>query len=368
MRQFSRNTFLIIFSVIILIAPGAAQNLIVNPDFEVPRKENVHSDYWNSVSQTVPDSWFSHRTVDYYRDLRSNNCDSFQSYSGASCVGLGYDTIRYATRAHAGSEYVQGTLTEKLIPGKLYYLSFHVRISPHSLQSTESISAYFSTERVILKPEELELNNKGQITGNRKINHVLDVEPQVTFRIDELKPGAEGWSLVRGAFVATGGEQFLTVGFYANDTALSSVENPIPCDIGVDFRGFYCYLDAFYLGEQAGELTPISMDKLMRTDSVVCNVYFEAGSSVLSDESKKQLDSFLISLEKFPDAVIHISGYADSSGDKEENFVLSEMRAEAVRLYLHSKTPHRAIEVVAKGASLCDKPARCRKVNCRMIQ
>ncbi len=63
-------------------------------------------------------------------------------------------------------------------------------------------------------------------------------------------------------------------------------------------------------------------------------VQFESGGSILTAESKFQLDDLSAILTKYPSLRIEVSGHTDNTGDPAANKVLSQQRADVVKTYL----------------------------------
>lgn len=61
-------------------------------------------------------------------------------------------------------------------------------------------------------------------------------------------------------------------------------------------------------------------------------VYFEPGSTTLTDESYLQLRNVASILKTFPNSVVKLGGYTDSTGNPLKNFQLSETRAQTAML------------------------------------
>jgi outer membrane protein OmpA-like peptidoglycan-associated protein len=70
---------------------------------------------------------------------------------------------------------------------------------------------------------------------------------------------------------------------------------------------------------------------------VLENIVFDYGKSVLKPESFPELILVSNFLNEHPNFHVEISGHTDSVGDDQENFKLSEARAEAVVKYIHEK-------------------------------
>jgi len=67
------------------------------------------------------------------------------------------------------------------------------------------------------------------------------------------------------------------------------------------------------------------------------NIYFETGKSNLLDSSFTELNTLFNILKSKPKMIIQISGYTDNVGKAQDNIVLSEARAKAVKKYLSDK-------------------------------
>ncbi|MFO7659361.1 MAG: OmpA family protein [Candidatus Cloacimonadaceae bacterium] len=66
-------------------------------------------------------------------------------------------------------------------------------------------------------------------------------------------------------------------------------------------------------------------------------VHFKSGSSSIEKESYDTLDEMVETLKYYPEMIVEIQGYTDSTGSLEINRKLSQARAEAVREYLINK-------------------------------
>jgi outer membrane protein OmpA-like peptidoglycan-associated protein len=77
-------------------------------------------------------------------------------------------------------------------------------------------------------------------------------------------------------------------------------------------------------------------------------VYFATGSAVIGADGQQELRWFVRQMQPYPQAVIDVQGFADSTGSESGNVGLSEQRATAVAAYLESQgiAPSR---IVARG-------------------
>lgn len=101
-------------------------------------------------------------------------------------------------------------------------------------------------------------------------------------------------------------------------------------------------------------------------------VYFKVGSSVLSDDAKKDLDDLAKKALAEKGYLIEIAGYADSTGNLNRNQVLSDARANSVIRYLEQDgniPVHRILSAAAMGIShevADNKTTAGRKLNRRV--
>jgi len=70
------------------------------------------------------------------------------------------------------------------------------------------------------------------------------------------------------------------------------------------------------------------------TQIVLANVKFESGQSYLNAKARSALDKVAIALQRMPDSLFRIAAYTDNAGYYQNNQLLSENRASAVRHYL----------------------------------
>ena len=66
-------------------------------------------------------------------------------------------------------------------------------------------------------------------------------------------------------------------------------------------------------------------------------VYFDVNNAVIKDEGYRELDWFVQQMQLYPQAIIQVQGFADSTGAESLNQKLSEQRATSVAQYLSAK-------------------------------
>jgi OOP family OmpA-OmpF porin len=185
-----------------------AQNLVPNPSFE---------DY-DSCPQGTSDfsvkDWVNPTTAtpDYY-----NVCSSFEvgipsnffgyqsAKSGSAYIGI--HTSNLGNFDSDYREYVQCKLIKPLEVYKTYRISFYVSLSDSSLKACDNIGAYLSKTPVSLA-DNLNLNFNPQIVSERNVPF----------------SNKEEWIEISGVFIATGGEQYITIGIFSNNINTSSLD------------------------------------------------------------------------------------------------------------------------------------------------
>lgn len=85
-------------------------------------------------------------------------------------------------------------------------------------------------------------------------------------------------------------------------------------------------------------------------------VYFEVGSARLNEDGQRELRWFVDKMQPYPQAVILVQGFADTTGSEAANRTLSEDRAQAVAATLAAQGVDRS-RLTIQGYGT-DSPAR----------
>jgi gliding motility-associated-like protein len=212
---------------IFLGAQLSAQNLVPNPGMEnytqCPSSDGV-------VYYAAP--WISPTTgsTDLFHSCAGTNCGLSFPYV---CVPTNWtgEQMPHSGEGYAGffvtwdgaqdyREYVQAPLTEPLVAGNVYTVSFYVSLADDGQRATSNIGAHLSTNA---------------ISGSDYFP-LTCCSPQV--EATSVIVDKEGWTLISGCFTAAGGEQYITIGnfdLYANSTF-------VPVAGGGTLHSYY-YLD-----------------------------------------------------------------------------------------------------------------------------
>jgi len=237
------KTLYILFLLLIISIGGSnAQNLVYNGDFEIfdtcpanyssPGNLEIEhclgwtaptmgtSDYFNACNSTtvsVPNNYFGYQ----------------QPYSGDGYAGFFpfWDFLPCEYR-----EYIQTKLTQPLKAGIKYRMAFYVSLSfPQA--AVEKIGGLFTTNKI-----------------SRVDDCPIFASPQVVnqngFLTDSL-----GWMKIEGEFIADGGEEFLTIGYFEDTTNSNDLVLPIlPDSITFGYFNPYYFIDGVELIEVGFEV------------------------------------------------------------------------------------------------------------------
>ncbi len=312
-----------------------SQNLVPNPGFEelircphsfsTDRKDFVVPG-WNSPTRGTPDlfhacSWGEADVP--YNWAGSSNAHSGKGYAGIYVWSQRDDDTHYR-------EYVQCELAEPLQAGSRYRIEFYYKLSSHSV---------FAVNRI------------GFLLSNTKINHnhdqVIREPASHTFGNDSVHFAAGGdWEHVLAEIAARGGERYLVLGNFLDNTSTRS--RRLPHRIGKNSmltHSAYFYIDDVSVTPvepepTAKEVTVTEFNEQtieLNRVYILKNIQFEFDSHVLMRSSFVELDKVVSYLFEHGDILVHLSGHTDFIGSDEYNLKLSRDRARSVADYLASK-------------------------------
>jgi hypothetical protein len=187
------------------VANAFAQvNLVPNPSFE-----NYTACPNNASQITYASPWFqpSTGTPDYF-----NSCANPASTVSIPVNALGHQ-YAHSGNAYSGiivfaqdyREYIEVPLTNTLVAGTKYYISFYVSLSDTCAKST-------STLGLLLTSFLLTANNYYPLPGTPQINNPSNVFFNYT-----------NWTMVSGSYIATGGEKYITIGNFDSSSVTTEL-------------------------------------------------------------------------------------------------------------------------------------------------
>ncbi len=338
----------------------AAQNLVVNPSFELNKPDAVvvpceFTQYsYDFPRRTATWSGFRDGTPDLLR--AAENCDwLLQVHSGEQCLGI----ITYLPAEDVGQrndfhEYVQGQLSAPLKPGQKYRLECWVLTDSAILKA--HLGKVYGPKTPVIPVQ----------SGN--LGFCFSVEP---FRLNEISPSAIAasklrpqvnfaeiistrglWIKLSTTFVPDQPFQHFTVGNFFSDKLTANNLSPerqqlieqknaaLAAPVDKIKRATYLCVDDIFVALENPPPPPVSLEKALLKDkkyTFSAGVLFDSGKAELRSEAGPALDSLVAFLQKFPEVVLGISGHTDDVGTDEYNLDLSERRAKSVQDYLEIK-------------------------------
>lgn len=171
-----------------------AQNLVSNPGFETyltcpafGQFSNIFIQDWNKP--TVGSS-------DYYH----YNCPGIVPVQQVPRSGSAYAGIIAYNYGTEYREYITGTLQTPLTAGSVYDVDFYVSLNDGFIQAVQELGAYIS----VAAP--------GPFSNALHLNVIPQIE-----NTNGTISDTSGWKHIYGQFVASGGEQFITIGNFHDD-------------------------------------------------------------------------------------------------------------------------------------------------------
>ncbi len=141
-------------------------------------------------------------------DIPLNNFGYQNPFFGNSYGGI-YFYLNNNIQIHR--EYIEIELTKKLTKNYIYCIEFYVSLADSSNYAIASIGGLFSTDSILVSCT----------TGC-----LINIIPQIQNDSSNIVTDKQNWVKISGSFVASGGEQFLTIGNFYDDieTAKHSIK------------------------------------------------------------------------------------------------------------------------------------------------
>ena len=185
-----------IAALIFFVSIGTAQNLVLNPGLEdvitCPGFGQFDSIY---VSHWTKPSWGS---TDYYHD----SCAGIEPVSQIPHGGSGYLGIIAYNYGTEYREYATAKLSTPLEAGAVCEVAFYVSLNDGYIQAVNEVGAWLSTSA----------------PGPYANSLHIPVTPQIQNTSGVLS-SITSWMLVSGTFTAAGGEQYITIGNFNDDSS-----------------------------------------------------------------------------------------------------------------------------------------------------
>jgi OOP family OmpA-OmpF porin len=314
-----------------------SQNLVLNGSFEETitcandlEQFNKNVKFWNVPTSGSSDLF---NTCADFEDVQaSNNYQGnqlpFEGNNYAGCYFYGVDDYR---------EYIQGQLSEPLVVGSNYKISFQVSFADNSDMALKDVQILFSDS-------EIASWGTFQISGKRIRNKKTKLF-QIELSNGDYLNDKENWMELSEEFTATEAATHLTIGnFKSNKETDIKKQRFIP-----RIRKAYYYIDHVQLIriDQPKEIEKPkaviqeiqSEESTFKLNSVYTlkSVQFDFDKATLINKTTQELDKLANFLLKNPTLKITINGHTDYLGKAAYNQKLSEQRAKSVADYLITK-------------------------------
>ncbi|HOB28009.1 MAG TPA: carbohydrate binding domain-containing protein [Bacteroidales bacterium] len=205
-----RNLLLTFVIINALMTLNAQENLVYNGSFEAYCwcPEHFHIDTF------ACDGWWSPNdaTPDYFHKCMDNGVNSYYYYKShyEPKTGDGYIGLALIGEENFWMEHIQSKLIEPLEAGKQYKVSFWVKLAyKYSDYAAYNIGLYFSKDSDIVGKKYNVSSYVRYMTPELRA-HIKN--PDGNFIIDT------NWVEISGIYTAQGGEQYVTIGMFWDDT------------------------------------------------------------------------------------------------------------------------------------------------------
>jgi OOP family OmpA-OmpF porin len=205
--------------------------LIYNGDFEIYDTCPNQTSTLSTPELEYATGWVmpTAGTSDYFNTCNTNpniyaNVDvpnNFVGYQNAFS-GNGYAGFYVYVNYINGTEYIQSKLNFALKAGYTYSVSFYVSQADSSEYSINEIGAYFSETAI-----------------SRSDFAPFNFNPQVKSPNGLFLNNMNGWTKIEGTFVASGGEEYITIGNFHDSLSTDTLNSGIFSSTGQDAAYYY---------------------------------------------------------------------------------------------------------------------------------
>jgi hypothetical protein len=180
---------------------SVAQNLVLNPGLE----SYITCPGFGQFSNSYIDDWDkpTYGSTDYY----NYNCAGIIPSQQIPRTGNAYAGIIAYNYGQEYREYMTGMLTAPLNPGATYYCEFFVSLNDGYIQAVKEIGAHFS------------VSSPGPYANSLHVPLTPQIQNTITLLDD-----TSNWMRISGYFLASGGEQYITIGNFNDDAGTTIVQ------------------------------------------------------------------------------------------------------------------------------------------------
>lgn len=319
-------------AVVLILSPscGHGQNLVKNASFE--DYENCPTKLGNLKDDLLYWSIPTIGSTDYFNSC-STSMGTPENFNGSqpSDFGQGYAGL-YLYAPDDYREYLQAELSETLMKGKNYRVSFYVSLAEKSDFAIKEFGVLFSNE-------ELDIPIKKELSKMHLYKEKGNSYNYMEIGYSNFYSDTKDWILVHTQFRAKGSEKYIVLGNFKSNKRTRMFRTKRNAN-----QGAYYYVDMVSVAledppREKTELVAISDGKETKNieldkSYVFKNVLFEFDRAVLLKSSKEELKKVVNHLEANAMLNIAINGHTDDIGTATYNKELSKKRAAAVAEYL----------------------------------
>lgn len=184
------------------------QNLVPNWSFEdsiqcpTTLSELNKTQYWFNPTTATPDYFNSCNTS--FVGIPSNAFGYQNAHTGNAYTGCYYGGPSLVPANCR--EYIEIELTDSLVIGKSYNISFYVSLANNCSMGISNVGCYLS---------------QNAVTSTNTFP--LPVVPQIENPVGNYLLDTLNWMNISGTFIALGGEKFLTIGNFRDDATTDSI-------------------------------------------------------------------------------------------------------------------------------------------------
>ncbi len=344
------------------ISGSAQENLVVNPSFEIlddKVKEMgsiTSAKGWSSATGVAADLFTPEAKIDEAK-TPENLYGKEKPYDGNNYAGI----KAFVDKDKEPRNYLTGTLTKTLEPGKKYCVKLQQSLSENSKYAISDVAAVFSEEQ-------FEMGD---------MSYSILMKPHVTLDKPVIVTRQLYWDDLCNVYTADGTENFITIGVFATEKVIEDKKVKRPGD----YRGrqesyAYYYIDAVEVRPlQEGEECNCEKEVFVDTPKIVkSTVSSNVSESEVHDQIEKvsvrfeneafELDPNQEGIEEILKYInldsglrLMVTGYISKeemkkgmNNPKIKN--LAKLRAEAVKKYLvEQKVDEKRLTVAAGGDS-----------------
>lgn len=314
---------LLLTAVFMISLGGYAQNLVPNSSFEIFYKKT------HEKGVDVLRLWYipTRTSSDYFNTKVKGLGNPKEEI--VPHTGTGYTGILAFDKREAYREYMSVKLNEQLKQYHVYRVSYYVQLSAQSTYASNAIGAAVTAHNPL----------------NEHKHDALGLAPQI--KPSQAIQTTGNWILVTEEFVASGGEEFLTIGNFNTEDMKGAVQlkegKPMAYyyfdDVSLEFTGEVRKPTSNAKKKMRSiSLDPEPEEKVEVSETMVLeNIHFQSGNAILEEASFTELQKLVQDLSAKKGYKMEIYGHTDNVGDPKYNLKLSEARAKAVVDYLISQ-------------------------------